>query len=236
MNDILCIIPARGGSKGIKEKNLANVHGKPLIGYSIESAMELKNAGLVKRVIVSTDSKKIGKVSEELGAEVPFMRPKSLATDTSKSVDAILHAIEFYKEKEEYFKAILLLQPTSPLRSFEVMQSAITRFRIGGSESLISCYREEYINDLVMYRIGDDKRKLLLPLNSSHNKGVRRQDHGSILIRNGSLYITSVEYLERERLVISDYPAFVEMPKNESVNIDTLEDLKLLKSIIASRG
>ncbi len=227
---ILTIIPARSGSKGIKDKNIIDVCGKPLIGYSIELAIELKKNGLVDTVIVSTDSEKIANISKEYGAEVPFLRPEDIANDTSKSIEYYLHALDFYKKRNVEFDAVLLLQPTSPLRTFELLKNSIEIFKNENKDSLISVYKEEYINDLVMYK--NTSEVDLKPLNENHNKGVRRQDHGSIYVRNGAIYITKVSYILEKELIISDNPLFIEMKKSDSLNIDTIEDLELVRKIL----
>lgn len=224
---ILTIIPARCGSKGIKNKNIIDLCGKPLIAYSINQALELKAQGLVNKVIVSTDCQKIADVALRFGAEIPFLRPKEISGDNAKSVEFILHALNFYENIQEYFDAVLLLQPTSPMRSYDILNKSIKLFKSFNKDSLISVYKEEYINDLVMYKNIDEKE--LHPLNPLHNKGVRRQEHGSVYVRNGSIYITSTEYLKRDKLIISDSPLFVEMSKMDSINIDTIDDLELLK-------
>ena len=227
---ILTIIPARCGSKGIKDKNIIDLCGQPLISYSIEQALELKKNLLIDTVIVSTDCEKIANVSKKLGAEVPFLRPKKLASDTSKSIDFIIHAIQYYKNIDISFDAILLLQPTSPLRSLEILRKAIDIFKNANKDSLISVYEEEYINDLVMYK--NTSERDLKPLNEAHNKGVRRQEHGSTYIRNGSIYLTKSDYLIQYKQIISEVPLFIEMKKNDSINIDTLEDLELLRNVL----
>ena len=109
----------------------------------------------------------------KFGAEVPFLRPDSISKDKSKSIEFILHAINFYEEKNIFFDAVLLLQPTSPMRDLALLKKAINLFKENNEDSLISCYKEEYINDLVMYKYG--KGAKLKPLNIQHNKGVRRQ-------------------------------------------------------------
>lgn len=228
---ILTIIPARCGSKGIKDKNIIDVNGKPLISYTINQAIELKKKNLVSEVIVSTDCEKIASISKLYGATVPFLRPESISGDKAKSIDFILHAIEFYKSKNTIFDAILLLQPTSPIRSYELLKKSINLFKENENKSLISVYKEEYINDLVMYKSNNENNELK-PLNSLHNKGVRRQDHGSVYVRNGTIYITDVEFLSSKKLIISDEPLFVEMSKSESINIDTLDDLDLIRRIM----
>lgn len=227
---ILTIIPARCGSKGIKDKNIIDVCGKPLIFYSIDVALKLKKHNLVDTVIVSTDCEKIATVAKEYGADVPFLRPEDIANDTAKSIEYYLHAINFYKQKNIEFDAVLLLQPTSPLRNFELLKDAIEVFKSEDKDSLISVYKEEYINDLVMYK--NTSKVDLKPLNENHNKGVRRQDHGSTYVRNGAIYLTKVSHILEKQLIISDNPLFIEMKKSDSLNIDTIEDLELVKKTL----
>ena len=225
---ILAIIPARGGSKGIKNKNIIDVCGKPLIQYSIDLALDLKAISLIDEVIVSTDSDEIKKLSEGIGASVPFLRPSNISGDKAKSIDFILHAIKYYEDSSVYFDAVLLLQPTSPLRNVILLKNAINLFiKNSNSNSLISCYKEEYINDLVMYKSNNNIQ--LEPLNLNHNKGVRRQDHGGIFVRNGSVYLTKVSYLKETTQIISENPLLLEMKKSQSINLDTLDDLEILK-------
>lgn len=227
---ILTIIPARCGSKGIKDKNIIDVCGKPLIAYAIELALKLKSSNLVDTVVVSTDCEKIANVAKKYGADVPFLRPENIANDIAKSIEYYLHTLDFYKQQDIDFDAVLLLQPTSPLRSFELLKSAIEIFKKEDKDSLISVYKEEYINDLVMYKNTSDVD--LKPLDENHNKGVRRQDHGSTYVRNGAVYLTKVSYVLENKLIISDSPLFVEMKKSDSLNIDTIEDLELVRKIL----
>ena len=114
---ILGIIPARAGSKGIKNKNIIDLGGKPLISWTIKSAIKSN----LDEIIVSTDSIKIKNVSIKNGCKVPFLRPKHLSKDNSKTVDVAIHAINFYKKKNIFFDAIMILQPTCPFRSIEDM-------------------------------------------------------------------------------------------------------------------
>ena len=230
--DILALIPARGGSKGIPRKNLADICGTPLIGFSISTALQLKDQNLVSDVLVSTDDLEIAEVSKKLGADVPFLRPEEYANDTAKTIDVMLHALDWYKEnKGKEFSAVLLLQPTAPIRDTTAIADAVNLFLSSGNESLISVYKEEYINDLVMYKYASNDTKRGLPLHPNHNKGVRRQDHGSVFVRNGSIYI-STSTLLKKGLIISDEPLLFEMDKNHSINIDTYADLELLKTLL----
>jgi len=228
---ILALIPARCGSKGIKEKNIVDICGKPLIAYSIEQALALKKDGVVDEVLVSTDCEKIADISKEWGASVPFLRPQSISGDKAKSISFIIHALDYYQGIGIKYDAVLLLQPTSPLRDVEILKESVNRFKTSAEESLISVYKEEYINDLVMYR-ADEAGHQLDPLNELHNAGVRRQDHGSIYVRNGAVYLTSSDYLRKEEKVISNKPLMLEMTKSQSVNVDTQEDLVLLRNIL----
>lgn len=227
---ILGIIPARGGSKGIPDKNIVDLCGKPLISWSIETGNELIKQNVISRCIVSTDSIKICKIAKNYGADLPFLRPKHVAKDNSKSIEFVLHALEELKKNKEYFNAVMILQPTNPSRSTESIGFAVKKFINSNSQSLISCYKEEYLNDLVIYKkVG---RNNLKPVNPMHNKGVRRQQHESIFVRNGSIYLTKVPYLIRTKQLICDNPMLFEMKKNESIPIDNYEDLNLLRMIL----
>ena len=227
---ILAIVPARSGSKGIKDKNIIDVCSKPLIAYSIEQGLKLKSLGLIEQLIVSTDSNKIAKISEKLGASVPFLRPKKISNDHAKSIDLYIHALDFFERQQIFYDAILLLQPTSPLRTIEHLKDSIELFSTGVSPSLISVYQEDYVNDLVIYNKLDGR--LLTPKNKNHNLGIRRQDHEKNLIRNGAIYISDTSYIKKYKRIISEKPLFVEMKKNESINIDNNDDLELVRKLI----
>ncbi len=226
---ILAIIPARGGSKGIPHKNIADVAGKPLIYYSIDLGLQAIQKGLIDRCIVSTDDDEIASVARNLGAEVPFMRPPEISTDTSKSVDFILHAIDYFERQNEFYDAVLLLQPTSPLRSLQDVENIIKLFENGDQDSLISVYREDHVHEMVSYY---DHDGIGIPLNEGHNQGGRRQEHKSIFVRNGAFYLTRAKYIVEEKKVFSERPLLYEMSKAKSVNLDCMEDLELLRAVM----
>jgi len=225
----LVIIPARSGSKGIAKKNIVNIHGKPLIQYSIEPAVRLIKEKKVDEAIVSTDSEEIAHIAEKLGIKVPFIRPKELARDKSKSVDVILHALDYFKNNNIFFNAVILLQPTAPLRSYEDIINAVDLFNKKSADSLITAYEESKLSDLIMYK---KDGYFAVPLNEDHNKGIRRQNFKKIYIRNGAVYITRVDYLRKNKKVISDRPLVYEMPKDRSVNIDSYSDLEVAECIL----
>lgn len=227
---ILGIIPARGGSKGIPRKNLADVCGKPLIAYSIETGRQLLAGGILARCIVSTDDDEIAERARALGADVPFMRPAAAATDTAKALAYVMHALETLEPQDGAYDAVMLLQPTSPIRNSAVIAQAVSRMAASRSDSLISCYREEYINDLVMYDPQADGT--LVPRNPLHNKGVRRQEHGPAMVRNGALYVTRTSYLKATGSLVCDRPVLLEMSKLDSIDVDAPDDLILLRAVM----
>lgn len=229
MKKFLIIIPARKGSKRIRNKNIINVCGRPLIYYTIKVALRLKKNRLVDEVIVSTDSKKIAKIAQQFGAAVPFLRPKRISGDKAKSVDFVLHAINYFERKKIFFDAVIILQPTSPLRKYKDVKNAIEIYLRHKNDSLISVYREEKIKDSYMYY---KKGDLAVPLKPNHNKGLRRQDLKDIYIRNGAIYISAVKYVKKSHKIISPKPLLYEMPKDRSLNIDEPEDLKTLRKIL----
>ena len=230
---ILAIVPARGGSKGIHRKNLADLGGRPLIAWSIETGQQLLEAGVITRCVVSTDDKEIAEVAAKFGADVPFIRPAAAATDTSKALAYVDHALDTLEPTDGQYDAIMLLQPTSPIRDVNVFIDATKRFISGDADSMISCYREDYINELVMY--DDQGDGILKPRNKLHNKGLRRQEHGPAMVRNGALYITRVSYLRRTRQLVCDHPMLLEMGKIDSIDVDTPDDLELLRAVLCQK-
>lgn len=229
MKKRLAIIPARGGSKGIPGKNIYKVAGYPLIYYTIRAAKQALDMGAIDRLIVSTDSEEIAEIARSYGAEVPFMRPAELSKDGSKSADLMVHAVEFYREKGECYDDVVLLQPTSPLRSCEDIVGAVALYDQVQSKSLVSCYKEESVSEYNAYHVKDH---LGIPLNIDHNKGKRRQDLPELFVRNGAVFITDVNYLLESGLVISDHPAIYVMPQERSVNIDTEYDMRLTEWLL----
>ena len=227
---ILGIVPARGGSKGIPRKNLVDVCGRPLIAWSIATGKELLAVGALTRCIVSTDDGVIASVARDPGADVPFLRPAEAATDTAKALAYVVHALDALEPEDGTYDAVMLLQPTSPRRDVGAIAEAVERFRKGRSDSLISCYQEDYINDLVMYI--DQGDGTLVPKNPNHNKGVRRQEHGAVMVRNGALYITRVPYLRATGQLVCDRPMLLTMRKIDSIDVDTPDDLELLRAVL----
>lgn len=229
---ILAIIPARGGSKGVPRKNIIDICGKPLIAYSIEPALQAKKRGIIDEIIVSTDDQEIADISKELGASVPFFRPEELSNDKAKSVDLMIHAYCFFEEREKTYDTIMLLQPTSPLRTRNDIESSISLYQKLGATSLISCYKES-IHETGLYHKDGEWAK---PLSLAHNEGLRRQDISDLYVRNGAIFIVDVEYMLSEKKVFDDRPAMYVMPKERSINIDTMSDIEQVRMNIMRVG
>lgn len=227
--EILAIIPARGGSKGIKDKNIIEIFGKPLIYWSIRIGTLLVKKKLITRCIVSTDSKKIKDIAIKYNADVPFIRPKYAATDTAKANSYIHHAIKKLSKEDEFYDVIMILQPTCPIRDIKRVEDCINKFKKNSPDSLISYYQEDYINDLVMYKL--QKNGTLLAKDKKHNTGIRRQNHKSSMIRNGSIYMTKTSYFLSTNRIVCDNPEGIRMKKIESINLDNYEDLEVLRMI-----
>jgi CMP-N-acetylneuraminic acid synthetase len=230
---ILAIVPARGGSKGIPRKNLVDLCGKPLIAWSIETGNALVRAGVIARSIVSTDDQEIADVARRWGADVPFMRPAEFATDTAKAIGYVLHALDALAAEGDHYDAVMLLQATAPIRDVAAIAEAVEGFRGDDSDSLISCYQEDYINDLVLYF--DDGHGHLKPKLADHNKGVRRQDHGPTMVRNGAVYVTRTDYLRRIGQLVCDRPMLMRMRKVDSIDLDTPDDLAILRAVVCGQ-
>ena len=213
---ILALIPARGGSKGIPHKNIAPLAGKPLIKYSIDAALQSK---YIDYVLVSTDDAEIADVAKKNGSNVPFLRPKELASDTAKTIDAVLHAIETLLEAGETFDSLVLLQPTSPLRTAEDINGAIEKFYAAGRQPVVSV-SEVSDHPILIRTIEDGVLKPLLQTGST----VRRQDMPPFYRVNGSIYINPIEEINRDTS-FNDNPIPFVMEKDHSIDIDEPIDL-----------
>ncbi|WP_036608815.1 acylneuraminate cytidylyltransferase family protein [Oribacterium sp. P6A1] len=214
---ILALIPARGGSKGIKNKNIVDLCGKPLIAHTIASA---KKSSYIDRVIISTDSVDIARVSKDYGAEVPFMRPDELASDIARTVDVVMHAVKYFLDIGDLFDVLILLQPTQPLRTETDIDGAIELFFEKGEKGLVSVSPVDD-NPILIRTIGDNgELKGILEMNST----CRRQDMPSYYKVNGCIYINRVEDLTRQTS-FNDNPIGYVMESSHSVDIDEPKDL-----------
>jgi CMP-N,N'-diacetyllegionaminic acid synthase len=221
----LAIIPARGGSKGIPNKNIMDICGKPLVAYTIEAG---KKSKYIDEVMVSTDSDAIKVIAEQYGALVPFLRPKELSNDSSKSIELVLHAINYYKNNNMCYDYVVLLQPTSPLRTFMHVDEAIEKLMESKGASLVSV-RQADENPVIMRTIENDKLKEVIRFEGAN---LRRQDLPTFYIFNGAIYINSNDMLiHKETFIDEDTISYV-MNKESSIDIDTILDAKLVEIVI----
>ena len=214
---ILALIPARGGSKGIKDKNIIPLAGKPLIAYSIEAA---KKSKYIDSIVITTDSERIAEVAKQYGARVPFLRPDELAADTSKTIDAALHAIKTLKSMGENYDTLVLLQPTQPLRTTDDIDKAIELYYESGENGLVSISTVD--DSPLLIRSIDEDGKLINLL--SQNSTCRRQDMPNYYKVNGCIYINKIDELNENTSFNDNKVPFI-MYKEHSVDIDELSDL-----------
>ncbi|EDS76843.1 MULTISPECIES: cytidylyltransferase domain-containing protein [Clostridium] len=222
---ILAIIPARGGSKGIPHKNIMKICDKPLISYSIEAA---KKSKYIDYILVSTDDVDIKEVSLNYGAKVPFLRPNEISTDRAKSIDVVLHGINYLKEHNDNFEYVVLLQPTSPLRTSKDIDDAIKNIIESDKDSLISvCECSE--NPILMRTIEKEKLKPILEFNGDN---LRRQELPTFYVFNGAIYINKVYMLQNKKEFIDENTIPFIMDSKKSIDIDNMIDAKIAEMIL----
>ncbi|MBZ0155808.1 MAG: acylneuraminate cytidylyltransferase family protein [Alphaproteobacteria bacterium] len=228
-NRIVCIIPARGGSKGVLRKNIKILGGKPLIAYTIEQALQSQ---YIDRTIVSTDDKEIVDVSQRYGAEVPFIRPDDLGGDHVATIDVLLHAIFWLEEHEKYdFDILVLLHATTPLRSITDIDACIEiliETKADNVFSVTEAHRNPYFN---MVEIGDDGIVTLV------KKGdyATRQSAPKVYDMNASIYVWWKNVLKNERTIFLKKSHIYVMPKERSVDIDDDLDFRIAEFLWMNR-
>jgi len=222
----LAIIPARGGSKGVLRKNIRTVAGKPLIAWTIEAAQK---SLLLDRLILSSDDEEIISVASALGCDVPFVRPAELARDDTPGIDPVLHALAALPEKYDY---VVLLQPTSPLRSSEDIDAGI-RFCLKQSAKCCVSVVESAKHPYWMFTM--DMNEHLLPVIPAEERPTRRQDLPQAYVLNGALYIAECQWLAEHKSFISTETIGCEMPTERSFDIDSELDLSIVDFLLAGR-
>ncbi len=214
---IVAIVPLRGGSKGIPGKNIKQIAGKPLFAWSIEAALKSE---IPDKIVVSTDSPKIGKCVKELFPEVDVLsRPAELASDTASTESVMLHAMEYYD-----FEHMLLVQVTSPMVTEVDFRKAWRKYEEEKLDSLLTAVRS--------YRFlwSNDSK----PLNYDPSDRPRRQDFGGALVENGAFYITSKDILENNKCRLGGVIGIYEMDERCSREVDSIEDWIEIEKILAS--
>ena len=229
MATVVGLITARGGSKGVPRKNVRMLAGKPLIAWTIDSARQARR---LDRIIVSTDDEEIAAVSRQFGAAVPFMRPAELARDSSPHIDVVLHALRWLSREEKYNPAfVLLLQPTSPLRTAEDIDGIIDLAIERRAEAVVSvspaCDHPYLVRQV-------DSEGMLKPFMDCPLPYARRQDLPPAYALNGALYLQQCTgLLTRQSFEGCRTIAYV-MPRQRSLEVDTEADLVEVERLLTA--
>ena len=225
--NVLGVVPARGGSKGMPRKNLRPLAGKPLLAYTVDAARASRR---LNRVVVSTDDPEIADTARQLGLEVPFMRPADLASDTALMLPVLQHAARAMASEGFRADTIVLLQPTSPLRRAEHIDAAVDLLEASGADSVVSVVEVPHqFNPTSVMRLEGDRLTPFLP----GPPVLRRQDKPRVYARNGPAVLAArVSVLDGGSLYGSDCrPLF--MSPEESIDVDTAADFDLIEYLLA---
>lgn len=217
---VLGFIPARGGSKGVPRKNIRLLAGKPLLQYTAEAALVAKS---LARVVLSTDDEEIASIGRQCGLDVPFIRPKELAEDTTPTLPVVQHAVRWLEQHGDHFDAVCLLQPTNPLRRPEHIDACVAMFTETGADALVTVLPvpEEH-NPHWVYFQADDGR---LRLSTGESTPIaRRQDLPPAFHREGSVYVTRRDTIMQDNSLYGQCVVGYPLDPAASVNIDSLND------------
>jgi len=229
--NVLGLIPARSGSKGVTRKNIRPLCGKPMLAYTAEAALWSRR---LSRVILSTDDEEIARVGRECGLETPFLRPAELARDETPMLPVVQHAVRFLEETGERFDAVCLLQPTNPLRGADEIDACINLLESSGADAVVTTLPVpvEYNPHWVYFLDGagwlrlSDGRDAPIP---------RRQDLPQAFHREGSVYVTRRDVVMRENSLYGARLLGYEMNADRSVNIDSIEDWERAERLLIER-
>lgn len=221
----LYIIPARKGSKGIPHKNRKLLGGKPLISYSIETALQLTSPD---NICVSTDDEEIIRIAKEYGLQVPFVRPAALSTDTSSSREVILHALDYYQSIERNFDVIVLLQPTSPFRRLEDIKEALRMYN--DDTDMVVSVKAASANPY--YNLFETDALGFLKPSKGNGSYIRRQDAPPVWEYNGAIYVIRPQTLREKSLCRFDRIRKWEMDELHSLDLDSLLDWKFAEFLL----
>lgn len=224
-NKLLVVIPARGGSKGLKNKNLLMLGGKPLIAWTIEAAL---HSTYVDKVIVSSDSSEIRELANKFGAETPFSRPNYLSDDEALSIDVILHAIQ----NLPFFEYVCMLQPTSPLRTNENIDDAFSLILTENANSCVSVTKSEQ-SPFWTFSISENGK--LQSLFDIDKLPARRQELPDTYYLNGAIYIAKTSWLLKSKNFLTNETIPFIMSNDISVDIDTKSDFETAEKVILSK-
>ena len=228
---VLALIPARGGSKGVPNKNARQLAGKPLVAHACQCAQDSR---LVTRIIVSTDCPRLASLAREAGAEVPFLRPAALAGDDSPTCDVVSHAVDWLHKQEDWqADIILLLQPTSPLRRGSDVDAALDTLKSSSADGVVSVVRvPAHYHPEWQFDVDGHGRLKLVTHRRLQDIVTQRQLLTTTFIRNGAIYAIYREAFERTGSLYGDAVVPYEMPSERSINIDSLADWAQAESLL----
>lgn len=222
----IAVIPARGGSKGIPHKNITDLAGKPLIAYTIEAALKAKT---LRRVIVSTDDAEIAEIAKSYGAEVPFLRPAELARDDTPSPTVVQHTVRYVEEDEGHrLDAVVLLQPTSPLRNERHIDEAVEKLFESGADSVITVCKVRH-HPYWCFVVKGDR---LYPFSKKGITISRHQDLPQVYAANGAVYVVKRDVLFKQSSLFGKDTRAVVMSLKDSMDIDDYTDLFVAEMVL----
>lgn len=223
---VLCLIPARGGSKGLPKKSILKLKNKPLIAWTIESARAVK---FFDKIVVSTDDPAIAAVAKKYGGGVPFLRPKALATDKCPMDKVIIHAIDYFAKQGMDFDLLVLLQPTSPLRQARDIKQALNLLVSKKAQAVVSVTQTEHSIYWANTLPKDNCMKhFIKPKFINKN----RQELPVFYRINGAVYAAYTDFLKRKKSFFGNRTFAYIMPRSRSVDIDTREDFKYAEFLL----
>ena len=218
--EILAIIPARIGSKRLPMKNIRILGNHPLLEYTIKSA---QNSNLIQKIILSTDDPKIAKIGKSLGIEVPFLRPKKYATDKSTSMDVVKNVLEYLEKNSSYIPDIvLLLSPTTPFRTNDLIDKSIKKLKNSNATSVISVKEIETHLFASFWKNG----KFLKPYKSSYKKYLKSQNRPKLFFPTGAVYTCWYNTIKKHNSFFGPKPIpLIIKDESKNIDIDTEYDL-----------
>ena len=225
---ILATISARGGSKGVPGKNIRDLGGLPLIAWTIREA---RRSSMIDRLIVSSDDEGILAVARSHGAETPFVRPAELARDDTPGVDPVLHAVAALLP--DAYDYVVLLQPTSPLRTVADIDGAIAACLDGGHPCVLSVTEADK-SPYFMFTLDGEKR--LSPVIAQERYHTRRQDLPRVFMPNGAVYVADCAWLAETRSYLTPQTRGYEMPRERSQDVDGLLDFDICELLLRKAG
>lgn len=222
---VLALIPARGGSKGLPGKNIKILKGKPMTNWTIEAAVK---STVIDDVLISTDIEELIREAEKMGLD-SVQRPDFLAADKTSMVDVVVHALGYMSQAGKTYEYLCLLQPTSPLRTATDINNAFEKMVQSSADSVISVKQEN--SSCLKWFVSDNETIFPLAFDKTL-PFARRQDLPNVCSANGAIYIIKTEEFLKRRLFVTDHTAAYFMSESASYDVDTLDDFKLVESIL----